>query len=420
MPSRRAFLATSAAAMAGSLLPRCGWGAEPTYQANVPLRVITQGPRHHWFGYYDKWQFDPNDRFVLSNEVPFEHRSPTESDVITVGYVDLEDGDTWTSIGESRAWGWQQGCMLQWVPNTASTVIWNDRDGDRFVSRILDVKSGVGRTLPHAIYTLSPDGKTAITTDFRRLNELRPGYGYSGIDDPNRDVMRPDDVGIWSVDLASGDAKLIIPVAQAAAIGEQTPDMADGKHYFNHLLFNTDGTRFIFLHRWRPDRGRGNFRTRMFTANADGSDLYVLDSSGETSHFIWRDPQHVCAWTKPAGKPAGFYLFKDQTDEITPVGPGVMTVNGHNTYLPVGEIGEWILNDTYPDKDRMQTVYLYHVPIGKRTDLGRFPSPPAYTGEWRCDTHPRYSHSGKLVCIDSPHESEGRQLHLADVSEIVS
>ena len=37
------------------------------------------------------------------------------------------------------------------------------------------------------------------------------------------------------------------------------------------------------------------FHTRMYTANADGTDLYVLDPSGNTSHFIWRDPDAVCA-----------------------------------------------------------------------------------------------------------------------------
>ena len=60
----------------------------------------------------------------------------------------------------------------------------------------------------------------------------------------------------------------------------------------------------------------------MLTANVDGSDLYVLDPSGHTSHFIWRDPQHVCMWTKPAGKKAAFYVFKDETREVEIVGDG--------------------------------------------------------------------------------------------------
>ncbi len=421
MLSRRDFLTISAAGMAGSLLPRFGTAADAAgARADVPVRVVTSGPRHHWFGYYDKWQFDPTDRYLLSNEVSFEHRSPTADDVIKVGYVDLEDDNRWHEIGESRAWNWQQGCMLQWVPGTTSTVAWNDREGDEFLCRLLDVKTGERRTLPRAVYNISPDGRTAISTDFRRLNDVRPGYGYAGPPDPNADVLRPEDSGIWTIDIPTGETKLVLSMAEIAALGEQTPDMVDGKHWFNHLLFNTDGTRFIFLHRWRPDRGRARrWKTRMFTAGADGSDPYVLDSSGLTSHFIWRDPQHVCAWSG-VKDPAGFYLFKDRTREVTPVGQGVMTNDGHNTYLPIGDGTEWILCDTYPDRnDRRQTVYLYHVPTGQRTDIGRFHLPAEYTGEWRCDTHPRSSRNGKLVCIDAPHKDEGRQLHLLDISGLV-
>ena len=39
-----------------------------------PIRQITQGPKFHWFGYYDKLQFDPSCRYVLGMEVDFEGR----------------------------------------------------------------------------------------------------------------------------------------------------------------------------------------------------------------------------------------------------------------------------------------------------------------------------------------------------------
>jgi Tol biopolymer transport system component len=39
-------------------------------------------------------------------------------------------------------------------------------------------------------------------------------------------------------------------------------------------------------------------------------------------------------------------------------------------------------------------------------------------GEWRCDTHPRYSPDGTKVVIDSTHEGLGRQMYLIDVSSI--
>ena len=93
-----------------------------------------------------------------------------------------------------------------------------------------------------------------------------------------------------------------------------------------------------------------------------------------------------------------------------------MTVNGHCTYLPGNR---WILNDTYPDRERNQNVYLYQVATGRRVPLGHFRSPEAYTGEWRCDTHPRFSPDGRKVVIDSAHGGEGRQLYLIDIAKIV-
>ncbi|MEQ8680552.1 MAG: hypothetical protein RID25_12375, partial [Cyclobacteriaceae bacterium] len=49
---------------------------------------------------------------------------------------------------------------------------------------------------------------------------------------------------------------------------------------------------------------------------------------------------------------------------------------------------------------------------------GRFHEPREYNGEWRCDTHPRASNDGKLICIDSTHGGNGRQMYLIDISEL--
>ena len=39
-------------------------------RAYPPARTITHGPSHHWFGYYDKLEFDPSKRRVSSNARP--------------------------------------------------------------------------------------------------------------------------------------------------------------------------------------------------------------------------------------------------------------------------------------------------------------------------------------------------------------
>jgi hypothetical protein len=409
--SRRGWLKGAAAAAIAPNLPFADGDKKLP-----PVRTITKGPKFHWFGYYDKWQFDPTNRYVLGMEVDFEHRSPKPEDRIRLGVVDLHDKDKWTELGTSTAWSWQQGCMLQWIPGTKDGILWNDIGKDRFVCRIMDGRGMETRTIDRAVYTLDPTGKWAVTVDFARLNDVRPGYGYAGVIDPHRNELRPRDSGIWRVNLQTGKSELLFAIADVAAFGPPLNDMKDAKHWFNHLLYSPDGSRFIFLHRWRP-KGTAGFRTRMFTASAEGKDLFLLDPSGSTSHFVWRDPRHILAWTKPEGKDAGFWLFKDKSTELEQVGKGVMTENGHCTYLPGGE---WILNDTYPDKERVQHPYLFHAKTGRKVALGHFLSPKEYTGEWRCDTHPRFSRDGKLVCIDSPHVGPGRQMHVIDVGGIAS
>jgi hypothetical protein len=410
----------AAVGLAGLCRPRLAPAQES--KTLPPVRRITRGPRHHWFGYYDKLQFDPTMRYVLGMEVQFEHRSPTADDVIKVGMVDLQDGDRWIELGQSSAWCWQQGCMLQWLPGSKTKVLWNDREDDRYICRILDVKTGERRTIPHPVYSVSPNGKSAVTPDFRRIQDVRPGYGYPGLPDPHTDFLAPQESGIFHIDLETGKSNLIISLADIARLGVIPNEKLGIKHYFNHLLFSPDGSRFIALHRWQyPD---GSRLTRMITAKPDGSDIRLVIPNGYASHFIWRDPRHILSQSKHyCGNDNWADFLFDDTDgggDVQEIGHGVLDPSGHLSYLP-GSNNEWILNDTYPKgTTRMQTPHLFHVKTGRRVDLGHFHLPKIYSGEWRVDTHPRFSPDGRYVCIDAPHKNEGRQLHLIDISGIVS
>jgi Tol biopolymer transport system component len=349
-------------------------------------------------------------------EVDFEHRSPEPDDAIRVGMVDLRNGDRWIELGQSRAWCWQQGCMLQWRPGSRTEILWNDRQDGHFVSHILDVNTNKKLTLPHPFYAISPDGRTAVAPDFRRVNVMRPGYGYAGPGDPYEDEPAPEDSGIFRLDLKTGKQNLIVSLNQIANLGKLPGEPKGAKHYFNHLLFNPDGSRFVFLHRWRM-ANQGSAGTRMLTARPDGTDIRVVDPFGKTSHFIWRDTSHILAWAWHPSHSNAFYLYEDGTEKVEPVGKGVMTSNGHCSYLPGSE---WILNDTYPDRERKQHVYLYNTATGRKAPLGCFYCPPQYKGEWRCDTHPRFSPDGRSVVIDSPHGRNGRQMYLIDINRILS
>ncbi|MCH8193470.1 MAG: hypothetical protein IIA65_05570 [Planctomycetes bacterium] len=429
MRTRRAFIRQIAG---GATLLSMGALLSFAKEGGLPVRAITRGPKYHWFGYYDKLQFDPTHRYVLGMEVDFEMRSPTKEDVVKLGYVDLRENDAWSELGSSRSWGWQQGCMLQWIPGSHSKVIWNDRRGDAFVSVIRDIRTGEDKIIPKAIYALSPDGIHAIGTDFARIQNYRKGYGYPGGRDRYKHQNAPEKSGIYKINLNTGAWELILSYREISRVANNGEDISGKWHYFNHLLVSPDGSRFIFLNRWLEEpiadevlanpqaynKIRGRYTTRMFTCGMDGKDLFLREPSGKTSHFIWKDPQNVTAWTRPIGKHSGFWEFRDKSREIRQIGKDVMTQNGHNTYL-AGTHGDWILNDTYPQQGtREQIPYLYQVSTGKKIELGRFYEPEEYTGEWRCDTHPRCSNDGKLICIDSTHEGKGRQMYLIDIRSL--
>ncbi len=97
------------------------------------------------FWFYDEDQFDKTDRYALAMRVTIEGREVTKTDKGEIGFIDLQEGNQWTKIGETTAWNWQQGCRLQWRPGT-DDILWNDRsdDGTHFVCRVYE---GLGRQM---------------------------------------------------------------------------------------------------------------------------------------------------------------------------------------------------------------------------------------------------------------------------------
>ena len=187
--------------------------ADPQLVRAIPL---TQGPKYHWFSFYDLLQFDPGGRYVLGMEAGFEGRPPGPEDEIAVGIIDLEDGNRWREIGRTKAWCWQLGCRLQWRRGSKEEVLWNERQDGRFVCRIYNVRTGRSRIVPYPVYNMTPDGNTALSYPWERV--AFRGYGYEGVPDRFAGQIAPGETGIFRVDLNTGAAKLIVPVAKIAAL----------------------------------------------------------------------------------------------------------------------------------------------------------------------------------------------------------
>jgi hypothetical protein len=411
--SRRQFLATVAASAFASR-GRSQPGLRQPDTIRVPARAVTKGPKHHFFGYYDKTPWDQTGRYLLAMEVDFCDRQPQPGETLTVGLVDLQDGDRYHPLDTTAAWSWQQGTMLQWLGSAPDReVVYNSIADGRPIAVIRDVQSGKTRTLPRPIYALSTDGKQAVTLDYARLHRLRPGYGYVTLSEKHAADPAPKELGIWHMNMANGENRLVVSLAQLAA-NKADARFASAEHWVNHLQFNPSGTRFIFLHRWKRLTDSRWF-TRLYTAKPDGSDLRLHLDYDIVSHFDWRDDETFLAWARIADGRTRFVTVDVNTNDVDVVGEGVLTQDGHCSYSPDRQ---WILNDTYPDKNRMQWLMLFKPATGRRYDLNQFYSPKQFTGPIRCDLHPRWNRDGTQVCIDGCHDPQ-RQVYVLDVSEIV-
>ena len=153
----------------------------------TPIRAITRGPRFHWFGYYDKFQFDTRRGASCSEtrSILKAARQPPRIRFRSAWWT-CRTATSGLQLGETNAWNWQQGCMLQWLPGSVDEVMWNDREGDHFVCRILDVKTGAKRTLPAPVYTVSPDGLWVLAPDFSSAQRLPPWLWLRSVAPPIR------------------------------------------------------------------------------------------------------------------------------------------------------------------------------------------------------------------------------------------
>lgn len=385
-------------------------------------------PTDHGFWFYncmhkELQQFDATGRYMLVLRVFFEGRDVEATDRGEIGIIDLENDNKWTKIGETTTWNWQQGNRLQWIPGSSEEIIWNDRsdDGQRFVSRIYNTISKETRTLPRPIYTISPDGLTALTHDYERMKH--GGTNYVGVADKFDGKWAPEGVNIWKMDVQTGDAEPIISITEMAKLMYPEDHVVDQERtlYFFRQGFNPSGTRFIFFVKDAKPGERA--RTEGFSANLDGGDIRYLYK--EPSHHFWLDDEWIMdnGWHTPPGEQdsvRGYFLFKDDGSGT----PKEMYFEAPNGHITLSEDGNWILTDTY-NMDGYIHLYMYHLPTKKLIPLAKLETHfkrkqvLKSASYFRIDLHPRFSPDGKKISIDSSHEGLGRQIYLLDISHIV-
>lgn len=370
------------------------------------IQLLDNGKEHLYASYYGINSFSANQKYVTVLETDVKYRLPTENDPATLGLVDLESQE-FIPLTTTRAWNFQQGCMAHWLATSPdSLIIYNDLRKGKFVSIIMNVhtKEEV-KIIPYPVSAVSPNGKEAVNINFARLRETRTDYGYGGEgQNPQSNVLFPEDDGIFLVDLETGIAKLIVSIAD---VKSQVPEVPEtGKEYFNHTLFSRDGSKIFWLARARPKRN-----TTSFTVNRDGTNLLRAFPDGwGGSHFDWLNGNELMITGKYEATQDAHILYTIGEKNYKRLGNGLLDYDGHGTFSPDGK---WMITDTYPYGSalREQKIYLMDMETEAVLPLGRFVEPEEFVSHWRCDIHCRWSPKGDLVGFNSTHTGS-RQVYL--------
>ena len=385
---------------------------EKSYHA----KRISPAGGEYFFGYYDLQAFCGN--LHLTHKLNFTDRLQKRGDMAEVGLLDINTAK-YEKLDITGAWNFQQGAMLQWNPlKPTEEIIYNSLSDGDYGATVLNIHSGKKRFLDRPVANVSPKGDYALSINFDRMYDFRPGYGYAQYGDPFYYQRHSAKDGVFLTDLKTGKSRLIVSMKQIWEFSCDFFGSTDPKLVINHITFNTDGTRFLLLVRNFPDSGKSH-QTAIITANTDGSNLYLLSDYGVQSHYYWRDPEHVIFYA--GGRElacargwANNYILTDKTHEGEMIADGFFAGDNHMSYSPDRKL---LLTDTYPDERRMQRLRIYSFENNICVDLGRFYSMPSNIIDLRCDLHPRWDQDGRRISFDSTHEGF-RGVYMVDVGLI--
>ena len=367
------------------------------------IRISPADYEHeYFFGYYDKSPWDATGRYCLCMRAKDTWSEPdpkSEADIVLIDTID----SSIRKIATTRTWNVQQGCMAQWLgPDFEKRIIYNDLRDGKYCSVVQNVVTGAEWLLPMPVYTVSSNGRTALSLDFSRLHNIRPGYGYSAIPELTKGETLPMATAVWKIDIESGDVKDLFSYKDFAEFMPR-PEMQSVStvHKVNHLMLSPNGKRFMVLYRFFVGQRK---YTRLITCNVDGTEMYLLSDDDMVSHCYWKNDEEIIAYERKKDGGNGYYLMKDRTQEYQHLWPSLSS-DGHPSYCPTDN--SLVVFDTYPNRARVQEVKL-----GRDKDLqgvgvqsiARVFAPFKYDNDTRCDLHPRWSRDGKMICFDSVFE----------------
>ncbi len=436
---RRDFLRTSAGLLA-TLQAGYIWAVEnPMSQAKpfgfqryrgtktmAPVTQVTPGDGFYVHTYYDVCPFSPSQRYLAATRLPYQKQIPKLGDTAEVCVIDLEKR-TIRSVYKTKSWGFQTGGLAQWGA-TDRHLYTNDIVGDRAVCVRIDLETGETQAYGGPMYHIAPDASSVIGFPLELLDVTQRGYGVPAADHENPKMLPPGaskSEGVWKTDLESGQTKLLVSVADAAATVPMPPPESGGTYYFWHSKFNRQGTRIMQVLRHMLPSGRGKRNAMVLSFKPDGSDIRfapqanLWGTDGLGGHPNWHPDGVHFLRVMVIGDVKRLCKYRYDDADYTVLSEKVLG-GGHPSFEGTGR---FITTDgfhgTRPQQVDIQLIDMQSEEIATLCTLPTMPRAPEIDyAPHRLDGHPVWSRDYRKICFQAAPEGK-RQLFVTDVSELL-
>lgn len=380
--------------------------SKKNYKYNSRYNIKQYGlDQESFFGYYDKSPIS-NDGHILVHfsEIPTE-KLPDKNYFISVCVIAPKEDIPYLSI-PVKSFNWQQGARSQWLNN--DLFIFNDYDTvlNRYVAKVYS-KSEKKEKKRYLLPVQDAFGlEYYLSINYSRLLTLRPDYGYRNkpvLTEKEIDTISDD--GIWRVEYDTAICKMLISIKQLLDLSNK-PDFANAKHKVNHVMISPSGKRFIFLHRYIV---KGVRKDRLIIADSNSGSMKILSDNQMVSHCSWVNDNTVLGYLRGPDCKDGYWLIDVNNGSFKNLDILINMGDGHPSVYK-----EWLVTDTYPDKSRMQHLFMVNLITREEILLGEFYHGFKYNGETRCDLHPRITSDGQNVFFDSVYNGK-RKLYKMDL-----
>ena len=324
---------------------------------------------------------------------PKELDMPAYGEQFSLKVISLKD-DTIYWQGKTSAVNFHKGSRQQWLSD--AEIVYNYYDNNKeLCSKVVNIHSGAEQSLNFAVDAVSQNRRLFSSFDYYRLEFGMPGYGYVskgyGVD--------PGDPVFYVFDTNNNITNQIGIETILESCDLEYPDWF---HFFTHSSFSPDGKEIaVFLRSVDPKNV--NLRsTILCVINLKTNSLRTLKTSGMVSHYCWLSNEKIVGYFSIAGND-GHYVYDLVSHNYKRFYPELLTSDGHHS---VSKCGQYVLVDTYPDRKRMQRLWLLATDGSSARLICEVHHPKAYQSpdmyhHWSCDLHPRFHDGGFTIDLIS-------------------